>query len=225
MRSRPIRDLAYAYYVQGLIAANAGDVKNAISAYKQGWEVSKADPMQWGGYIADILADAYATQNEFDAANALLVDALQRDNNDPELYYRQSKLYFQQGVYDKAANAAASCIDHNAKYLLCHEILTKLQYTLKEYDKAAQTAQTAISLGTVETSVYYFGGLADLKLNKCPDAIPMFQAGLTVAQKANKTSAISDFNEALGECGQGASLSAPATVAATASVTATPKKR
>ncbi len=218
MKSNP--SLAYAQYVEGQLAADNGDIKGAISDYKAAWEITKADHTQWGGYIADSLASAYATQGLPDLGKAVIVDALTRDKDDPHLYWRQGRLALANGDYPGAVEAGQNCAIHNQNYTACFELLTSAYYVTNTYEKVVQSAQTAITLNSVATSVYYYGGLANYKLNKCAAAIPMFQAGLVIAQKNNKSDVISQFNAALAECNI-----RPADNAATGAATAaaTPK--
>jgi len=216
-------NLVYAYFVKGQLDSDNGDVKAAISMYQQGWQVAGGDHTQWAGYVADALAASYATQNQLDKGLAIIADALQRDKDDPQLYFRQSAIFNKQGDYDKATQSAQNCIDHNANYLECHEQLAVLNYTNKQYGKSANAAQTAFKLGSIKTSVYYYGGLSYISLNRCNDALPLLRTGLDFAQKQNKTSAISDFTKVLSECGDTVG-SVPVTESA-AVASATPKKR
>ncbi len=224
-------NLAYAYYVKAQLASDEGANKQALGLYKQAWEIARNNRMQWSGYIADTLAQAYLFDKQPDQAVAVLNDALQRDKDDPALYYRLAMVYYNKGEFDgKASEYAQTCLDHNQAYAPCHGLMAKLQYIGKRYEAAAQSAQRAIELGIPETSVYWYGGDAYYKLNKCPEAILMFRAGLTLAEKINSTQAKGDFVASLADCGivqsgsDGPSNGVPAQATAAATTAATTTK-
>ena len=134
--------------------------------------------------------------------------------------------YFCQGEWLIAARilrlyvkrSSQQCLDHAPKFAPCYVSLAVLYYVVnKEYEKASQAAQSAIQYGTTDTKAYYYGGYAYYKLNKCAEAIPLFQAGLTIAQKAAKADVVSNFSDALNVCGVTSGLVAP-----TAALSASP---
>ena len=195
-------DLSYAYFVKGQVAAQNGDPKGAIDFYNKGWSLSKADPLQSGSIIADSLAALYGLQKQSDTAQTLLIEAEQHDKDDPGLRLRESAILYSAGQQNKAIEAAQQCIDHTPKYAPCYTTLTVLYYVVnKEYEKATQSAQLAIQYGTTDTKAYYYGGYAYYKLNQCAEAIPLFQSGLILAQKAANVDVASNFSDALNVCG------------------------
>jgi lipoprotein NlpI len=195
-------DIAYAYFVKGQVAAQTGDPKGAIDLYRKGWSLSKADPLQSGSVIADSLAALYGLQKQSDTAQTLLIEAEQHDKDDPGLRLRESSILYSAGQQNKAIEAAQQCLDHAPKFAPCYVTLTVLYYVVnKEYEKATQSAQSAIQYGTTDTKAYYYGGYAYYKLNQCAEAIPLFQSGMALAQKAANADVVSNFNDALNVCG------------------------
>lgn len=214
---------AYAYYVLGQIAQYSGQPKEAINWYRQGVEVTNLDKSQWGGYLVLALAGMYSGQNDFNRAIALLNEALERDRDYAPLYGRLADIYYKQGAYDRSQETALSCIDRVPDYSYCYVMATKLFYRDGLFEKSAQSAQRAVALQSQETSVYFFGGEAFRKLNRCVDAVPLFNAGLALADRLNKDSAKSDFVAALADCGVTANLAIIPT--ATPIPTETPVKK
>ena len=207
-------DLAYAYFVKGQVAAQNGDPKGAIDFYQKGWSLSKADPLQSGSVIADSLAALYGLQKQSDTAQTLLIEAEQHDKDDPGLRLRQSAVLYSAGLQNKAIEAAQQCLDHAPKYAPCYVSLAVLYYVVnKEYEKASQAARSAIQYGSTDTKAYYYGGYAYYKLNQCAEAIPLFQTGLAIAQKAANADVVSNFSDALNVCGVTNGLVAPAATA------------
>lgn len=217
-------NLAYAYFVKGQIAQYSGDRKGALQFYKQALAISDNDRRQWGGYIVLAIAGVYRAQNDLDPAVSILIGSIPRDKDYPALYGTLADIYFQRGDYVKALETALSCIDRNPNYSYCYVIATKVQYNDGAYEKAAQAAERAAELGSQETSVYYYGGEAYYKMNRCPDAIKLLGEGVKLAAKLNKETARSEFVEALGRCG----VTAEVQILPTATpflVTATPRPR
>ncbi|MHB8628544.1 MAG: tetratricopeptide repeat protein [Aggregatilineales bacterium] len=204
-------NLAYAYFVKGQLAAISGDIKGAISLYRQAWDASKLDPTQPSSYIAVTLAKTYSTQNQIDSAKTILTDAETRDKSSPQLRYTLANLLYGQGDYNKATEAAQQCLDVAQDYAPCYVLLTRLYTISKQDDKVLQMAQAAAKLGTTETAAYYNGGQAAYHLNQCADAIPLFQAGLKISQNEQDSGKISDFVAALNECGVTGGLPTTAT--------------
>jgi tetratricopeptide (TPR) repeat protein len=204
-------NLAYALFVKGQLAAADGDIKGAIELYRQAWDVGKTDPTQPSSYIAGTLAKMYASQNQIDQAKAILTDAEARDKANPKLRYTLANLLYGQGDYNKATEAAQQCLDVAQDYAPCYVLLTRLYTISKADDKVLQAAQMAAKLGSTETAAYYNGGQAAYHLNRCADAIPLFQAGLTLSQNENDGGKISDFVAALNECGVTGGLPTTAT--------------
>lgn len=219
--------LAYALFVKGQLAANDGDIKGAIDLYRNAWNVAKADPTQPGSYIANTLAAMYDSQKQIDQAQAVLADAETRDKSNPKLRYTLANLLYGQGDYNKATEAAQQCLDAAQDYAPCYVLLTRLYTISKDYEKVLQMAQIAAKLGTKETAAYYNGGQAAYQLTRCADAIPLFQAGLKIAEDEQDSGKISDFGAALNECGVTAGLpttSTPIPATATLSPHPTAKK-
>lgn len=194
-------NLAYAYFVQGQLAAANGDRDGAIHLYEQAWGRATADSTQPGSYIAVTLAKMYTSKNEFGQAEKILTDAEGHDKANPKLRYTLANLLYGQGDYNKSTEAAQQCLDAAQDYAPCYVLLTRLYTINKNWEQVSQMAQAAIKLGTTETVAYYNGGQADYQLNRCADAIPIYQAGLAISQKENDNSKISDFMAALNECG------------------------
>jgi tetratricopeptide (TPR) repeat protein len=159
-----------------------------------------------------------------DPATSILLRAIPRDKDFPALYGTLADIYFQRGDYVKALETALSCIDRNPNFSYCYVIATKVQYNDGAFEKAAQSAERAAELGSPETSVYYYGGEAYYKLNRCPEAIKLLGAGVQLATKLNKESARSDFVDALSRCGVTAEIQILPT-ATPFLVTATPRPR
>ncbi len=230
------QNLAYAYYVKGQIALGLGNAKDGIDYYRQAWNIAKADQTQWGGYIVEHLAPLYSANNQTDQAISLLTDAVQRDKDYPVLENRLAQVHFGNGDYVKSGEAAQKCIDIDRDYAPCHIWLMRLEYIDKQWERAAQSAQRAIDLGSQETAPFYWGGLAYVSLNRCPDAIKLFNGGFAIAERLKDDSRKRAFADALRECGivtDNTPLTTPEpTLAPTAKVngptakaTATPKKK
>ena len=74
--------------------------------------------------------------------------------------------------------------------------------------------------------MYYYGGLAFYKLNQCTQAVSLFNAGLSLAEKLKKEQSIkSDFTEALTACGVSAASDIGTLTPTPLIVTATPRKK
>lgn len=230
-------NLAYAHFVKGQIAYQGlGNAKDGVAAYREAWDITKADHTQWGGYIAIQLAPFYVQNKQSDQAVSLLADAIKRDKDYAPLDYQLAFTYYGDGKYDKESpEAVQRCIDVDQNFAPCHVLLMRLQFRDGKWESAAQSAQRAIDLGSKETAPYYWGGVAYYKMNKCPEAIKLFNAGKAIAQKKNDDSKVKDFAAALADCGivseDTISATTEATAAATAKsatvpkATATPKKR
>jgi len=194
-------NLAYAFFVKGQLAATSGDISTAIGLYRNAWSVGKADSTQPSSYIADTLAKMYASKNDYVTADGILTDAETHDKANPKLRYTLANLMYGQGDYNKATESAQQCLDVAQDYAPCYVLLTRLYTIGKEDAKVLQAAQMAAKLGSNETAAYYNGGQAAYHLNRCADAIPLFDAGLKLSQDENDSSKISDFLAALNECG------------------------
>jgi len=219
-------NLAYGYYVRAQIAQSSGAPKEAIQWYRQAMQASNNDKKQWGGYIVVDLAGLYSSQDQEDQATKLLTDAITRDKDYPGLMYQLANIYFKNGNFTKAMETSLSCIDRSANYAPCYVVATKTQYHDGLWEKAAQSAQRAAALGSPETGVYYYGGLAFYKLNLCAQAVPLFNAGLALAEKLKKEQSIkSDFAEALTTCGTSAASDIGTLTPTPIIVTATPRKK
>jgi hypothetical protein len=109
-------------------------------------------------------------------------------------------------------------------YAPCYVLLTRLYTIGKEDAKVLQAAQMAAKLGSNETAAYYNGGQAAYHLNRCADAIPLFETGLKLSQNENDSGKISDFLAALNECGVTGGSSTASTPAATSSPRSTATK-
>jgi tetratricopeptide (TPR) repeat protein len=169
----------------------------------------------------------YTSQNQIDQAKAILTDSEARDKANPKLRYTLANLLYGQGDYNKATEAAQQCLDAAQDYAQCYVLLTRLYTISKDWEKVLQMAQAAVKLGTTETAAYYNGGQAAYQLNRCVDAIPLFQAGLQLAQKENDSGKISDFTAALNECGVTSGLpvtATPTSIPSTAAAHPTAKK-
>jgi tetratricopeptide (TPR) repeat protein len=222
-------NLAYAYYVKGQIASFTGANKDALSLYRQAWDISKGSRVQWGGYIADALATLYKGTNQLDQAVSLIQDAIPRDRDYPVLYSRLSDIYIQRGDYDKALESSQSCIDHDSSYAPCYVLLIRLQYREAQWEKVVQSAQRAIDLGTQQTAAYYYGGYAQYKLNRCPEAITWWNLGMTAADKVTdqvtRSKLKSDFASALSDCGVVSNVEIVPTATVTPTAGPTPRKK
>ncbi len=222
-------NLAYAYYVKGQVAAFTGSNKDAAALFRQAWEISKGNRVQWGGYIADALALLYKGTNQLDQAVSLIQDAIPRDRDYPVLYSRLTDIYFQRGDYDKALESSQSCIDHDNSYAPCYVWLIRLQYRDAQWEKVVQSAQRAIDLGTQQTAAYYYGGAAQYKLNRCPEAITWWNMGMNVADKTTdpnvRAQLKSDFAARLADCGVVSNVEIVPTATPEPTATATPRKK
>lgn len=221
MKQNP--NLAYPRFVKGQIAQYSGDPKEAIHWYKEGLAIWASDRRQWGGYIAVALAGLYSAQEQYGEATKVLNDSIPRDKDYPGLTNQLANVYYKQGDYSKALETALSCTDRNPDYSPCYVVSTRVYYIEKLYEKAAQTARRAVDLGSEETAVYYYGGESYRKLNNCTDASVLFKKGRKLAIAQKKESAVTNFNDALKDCGEeDNSEQIPPT--ATATIVITPTK-
>lgn len=193
--------LAYARYVKGQIAQYSGNPKEAIQWYREALAIWQDDRRQWSGYIAVALAGVYSGQNQDDLAIRTLNEAIPRDKDYPGLAYQLSNIYYKQGEYQKALETSQACNDRAPEYASCYMISTRVYYQDGLFEKATQAAERAIELGLKETSVFYYGGEAYRKLNRCPDAIKLFNAGFKVAEERKREDIKSQFTSVLADCG------------------------
>jgi len=192
---------SYAYFVKGQVAATSGDTKTATNYYKQAWDISLSDPLQWGGIYAYYLTRMFNAQGQNSQAQAILTDALKYDKNYARLGRQSSDLYANLGDWNKAIEAARQCTDVAPAYAPCWAVLPKLNSLNKAFDLAARAADNAQKFGSIETSPYYWGGEAYYQLNDCLHAIPLLKQGYQLALKRGDSSVTQNFIDALNQCG------------------------
>lgn len=198
--------LAHAYYVKGLLIENTPDTlgQDAIDQYEQAWRVVTSEPVDLKipvGYIAQTLGVRYRLVGETDKAVNILAAGIERDREDPVLYYWLGSVYSFVGEYDKSRQAADQCRDINPDQMSCIQLLSILLYRDRNYQQTIDVLERAVGLGTTDPEDYLRLALSYISgQNNCEKAVPILQKGAEFIPTDNFDSRVK-FEDVMRTCG------------------------
>jgi len=170
----PEKDPQYQYQ-KGLVAFNYGLTDEAI---RYGNLAVSLDPKYYEGY--NLLGNAHYKKGDFPQAITAFEKAIELRPQLAEPHVNIALALFETGALDRAEaelkKADAIKQDPNVNFYLA-----KIHFNQKKYDEALAEIQKSISLNPRNAGTYNIKGVILNELQRYPEAIGSFQAGLVMA--------------------------------------------
>jgi tetratricopeptide (TPR) repeat protein len=174
---------------RGIVLLNTQNVEEAVQEFQAALGINKN--------IADLylnLGVAYRLLEKFDLAQEALLAGYALNPTDPIALIELSRAFFADGRYAQAGQYAEEAIKVEPENPRLHGNAGVVYYKLEEYEKAAESLGLAVRGGVTASGApveglpldygrieeyYWYYGFALVRLNRCTEAIPIFQALLT----------------------------------------------
>jgi tetratricopeptide (TPR) repeat protein len=203
-------DLLESHRARGYVLEATGNTADAIREYELAVNINK--------YIADVhvsLGRCYRALNVYDKAVTAFTVANQLNPTDPTPLLYISRVYYTTGAFPKAEQYAQQAVKTNPSDTALRGNLGVMYYRNLKWPLAATELSYVVNGGTDKDGVqitpfelsadtprvteYYFTyGLVLSRLNRCGEALPIFQKILTTAP--NDEIAVYNANEGIRLC-------------------------
>jgi tetratricopeptide (TPR) repeat protein len=201
-------NLLETHNARGYVLLNTGNYEEAIQEFKAAMAINNK--------IADIhlnLGICYRATGDYPSAIQAFLDANALNPSDDIPDLEMSRTYAQIGEYGKAIQAAEQALKDKPENPHRYGNLGLMLYKNGNYDTAVDAFSLAVHGGTspegylVEglpldygfiAQYYYTYGLALARINRCSEALPVFQALLTVVP--DDEFAVFNANEGINIC-------------------------
>ncbi len=109
-----------------------------------------------------------------------------------------------EGNPTEAASYMNRCVEAVPDNAECHYLLGRAYFADEQFLSAQESLQMAIDLNATARNGAYYWWYANTSraLGQCPQALIYLQNGYQIAQEANNTSLMGDFDFLFGECGR-----------------------
>lgn len=197
--------LAMAY-----VFTNTGNYEEAIAEYGKAQAINPNVPAI---YLA--LGDNYRALGDIDTAINNYQRTIALNPEDPAPYSRIAQTYGTVGEYGRASQYAEQARDLNQADPRMHGLLGRLYYHNNELEKSLPELELATRGGLTTDGVqvkglqpepgvvaeyYYTYGLALVKLERCDDALPLFELLLATLTDEHAEIALFNAREGISQC-------------------------
>jgi tetratricopeptide (TPR) repeat protein len=201
-------NLMESHNARGYVLFNTGNYEEAIAEFKRALTINNK--------IADThlnIGLCYRAIGDYASAIQAFLDANALNPNDDIPDLEMSRTYAQIGEYGKAIQTAEQALKDAPENPHRYGNLGLMLYKNGEYQNSAETLGMAVQGGTSEDGLvieglpldygfiaqyYYTYGLALAQINRCSEALPIFQALLSVVP--DDEFAVFNANEGLNIC-------------------------
>lgn len=200
--------LLEAHRARGIVLLNTQNLEQAEAEFQQALVINKN--------IADLhlyLGVTYKAMGDYDRAQESLLASYALNPQDTIALTELSRAYFADGRYAQAAQYAEEAVTVNPDNPTLHGNLGIVYYKNGEYNKAIDELGYAVRGGMTADGVavegipldygrveeyYWYYGFALARSNRCPEAVPIFQALLSGVP--NDEIAVYNATEGLAVC-------------------------
>jgi len=202
-------NLLETHRARGYVLYWTGNYSEAIREYQTALNINNAIPN-----LHLMLGYSYYANQENDKAVTSFSQANALNPTDPTPDYEISRIYLLDGIYNKAIQYGELAVKDDPENPLMHGNLGVLFFRNREYNQALHHLSLAVRGGTTEDDdivegvplsykprvieIFSAYGITLARLNKCEDAIPVFQAMLS--QVSDNEIAVINANEGLSIC-------------------------
>jgi tetratricopeptide (TPR) repeat protein len=194
--------------IRGIVLFNTQNLEQAVDEFQAAIAINKN--------IANLhlyLGVTYKALGQLEQAQEVLLAGYALNPYDPVALTELSRAYFADGRYAQAAQYAEEAIEVEQNNPRLHGNLGIVYYKNNEFDKAVESLALAVRGGVSEDGVvvegvpleygrveeyYWYYGFALARLNRCAEAIPVFQE-LLVGVPEDEI-AVYNANEGLAVC-------------------------
>jgi len=214
--------------IRGIVLFNTQNLEQAVDEFQTAITINKN--------IANLhlyLGITYKALGQYDQAQEVLLAAYALNPYDPVALTELSRAFFADGRYAQAAQYAEEAVEVEPIDARQHGNLGIIHYKNGDYDKAITELAIAVRGGYTEDGVpvegleleygrveeyYWYYGFALARINRCAEAVPVFQEILTGVP--DDEIAVYNATEGLAVCQQ--NLDTPPTSPPDVEETATP---
>ena len=194
-----------ALYVYGRIQNESlYDFETAMEAFDRAYSIAPNMP-----YIGVEMAWVHITRGDPDSAFATIESILETSpRNADALYVAAFITYSSYGDPNQALDYLSRCVESDPTNVACTYYMGRVYFGMGDNQKAAEAFMHTVELGTSNPTHYLSAGRINSALNNCRAAVPYLQEGRRIEANspAPDSEILTQFDEALGTCGVGATV-------------------